>query len=406
MMRAARPTKFATMPKSIRILVYGMFGAANFGDELFARVVADAIAVDSRFGVPTVLTSDAFVTRDSIGVPHEAVEGSALTAQLRNFDAVRDAVRAADHVLIGGGALFGEGFLRASIVHAVAVAAAAYAAGTPYTLHGIGVDRVNLTINRRITRWCFRNAERVMVRSERDRQQALAITGLNVERGVDLNHAWLRANAATAERLKPVLCINLQHALKVEDPVVAHIVRDYRNRGYFVRWIVPSDGDAERVRDHYTGQFDQLSVTPTLDNEAAALRSGTAFLTQRFHHTMAGLQSPHPVEAIVSSKKVYDLVAQLRDAGAHVDQVRASSRVADEVVSIPPSPERDMLTRQWAKESNLQLSSVLNGIAKEAAHPRKRPATSSLPLALMNAVFLGYYALDRLAPLRYVGAMP
>ena len=226
---------------AMKVLLAGMFGAGNFGDELFARVVAEQMILDNRFDTPIVLTSSKEVTRRNVpgAIPLSA---SALVAQRRNFANLVRVIRDMDHVLIGGGALFGEAFLRTSVVGTSVVAAIAYALGKPYTLHGIGIDRISMRANTKMLRWCLRNAESVVCRSEVDYRSALAAGCRNPILGVDINHYWLRDYMRSRHDGMRFFTVNLQHALARKDDRIASLLDSLRENGQSIQWVFPNRG--------------------------------------------------------------------------------------------------------------------------------------------------------------------
>lgn len=388
----------------MRLLIAGMFGPGNFGDELFARVVTEAIAADGRFAPPLVLTTDEEVTaRSAPGA--EAVAASALAVQARHTSRLRERLESLDYVLIGGGALFGEAFLRTSVVQTAAIAALAYRFGVPYGFHGLGIDGLRSDINRYLASWTLRHAHQVVCRSDVDLHAAKSFGADNAELGVDLNHAWLRRNArddGASDKLNTRLTVNLQHALSSRDAGLVSILRTYREDGFRIHWVAANPTALKVAERLYVFRGDTTEVCRTVDSEAAALRCSSHYLTQRFHHTIAALHSRGTVVTIISSTKVSTLIRQLREAGVQVETLRRNEG-EDDIVRIPYSAARDRLTAGWADAAREQLKGVLG--AALSARPRSTPSAleRTAPIVVMNAVFAAQYLLDRVRPLGYQG---
>lgn len=387
----------------MKLHVYGLFGGTNFGDELFAKYIVDRIHEAGGFSVPYLFTEDEAWSRRNVADFVPVVGFPVPNAGLRNWWRGLRSLRNSGGLLFGGGGLFNEVFLRADVVSKAIVLAACKLYGVPYIMHGIEIGYVGSRLNRWLTGWALRNAERVICRNRGSRLRAREVYGMRVKLGADINQAWLLDLMATDPREasgRPRFVINLQHSLDLDDDYARRLIEQQRAAGYSAVFLTGNEAEGAAIRDRFGDLVDELILAPTVASTARALRSGDAFLTERFHYTMAALHSNRPTYVIVSSTKVRQLLERLTRASVPLTTLRGGGTDRT-VLYTAGSPEQAALTAEWGRTARQQLTSVLRQFLSRPDADRRSFRPQYIPLLVaFYTVFVWYYLLDRFFPLR------
>lgn len=391
----------------IKLLIYGLFGGDNFGDELFSKVIVERINETDSFAQPAVFTESEELTRLNVDGFDAITSFPIPNGGLGTWYEAFGAYRRADGLLFGGGGLFNEVFLRAGIPGKGIVLATARLFNLPYVLHGIEIGFVGSSLNKYITAWSLRHARRVIVRNQGSIDRARTLAGVTPELGVDINHGWLQRKMSPPST-RPAgeprrLVVNMAHSLALEDATVTGIMEDRKREGYRVVFIANNQSEYDKVAARFTGLADEIVLAPTVASTTEVLQGGDAFLTERFHFTMAALHANRPTTVIVSSSKVRELLEYVGQAGATLEIVRPGGEVR-EIIAVNGSPEQAAAVARWAERSDAQLGGVIDAMQATEQGEAGTLNLKYLPVVLgFYAIFGVYYIMDRFKPLnRYL----
>ncbi len=384
----------------MKTLIYGLFGTTNFGDELFSKVVAGAVNRHPKLSTPYLITTN---PKESARNVENAEFITGYPLPKAGFGAWRNTLTAyqkASGLFFGGGGLFNEVFLRAGIPAHGLIVATAKVFNVPYVIHGVELGYVGSATNKWITGWSLRNAYRVLCRNQQSVDRARDVYGVDIELGLDLNHAWLHEQMSKekpAPAGRPRFVVNLQHSLDTEDQLIDDILGAKRAEGFEIIYVANDPEEAGQFRARFSDAADEVIAPNTVDALTAQWRTGDAFLTERFHFTMAALHADAPTTVIVSSSKVRDLVCKIRQSGAGVKTLREEEG-SRAVYELAPSSERRDTVGNWAARSRRQLEGVVDDIATERA-AKKGGAGTLLIVFAFSVILIGNYVLDKFSPL-------
>ena len=326
-----------------KLLIYGLFGGDNYGDELFSKVIVERITATEGFAEPFLFTESDRLSRLNVD-GFDPIAGFPIPNRgLSTWYTALSAYRDGDGLLFGGGGLFNEVFLRAGIPGKGIVLATARLFNLPYVLHGIEVGFVGSGLNKYITAWCLRHARRVLVRNQGSIDRARTLADVTPELGVDINHGWLQRKMSPPSTRPageaPRLVVNLQHSLALEDATVTGLMEARKREGYRLIFLANNQSEYDKVAARFTGLADEIVLAPTVGATTEVLQGGDAFVTERFHFTMAALHANRPTTVIVSSSKVRELLEYVGRAGATLETVRPGGKVR-EIIAVNGSPEQ------------------------------------------------------------------
>lgn len=170
----------ASQPKGLRsAYAVGFFGVPNLGDELLALCVTRRLR--ERWGARDVrvMVMSEEVARAYAGLRDVMlVEGFCPTPEyLRNICTHVSAIRRADVMTIGGGALIADAYTWTSILRYGVQAIWAVLLGKPYVFVGLGVSQIRRRWLRPIARFALKHAACVYVRDEKSAEQAERFIG-------------------------------------------------------------------------------------------------------------------------------------------------------------------------------------------------------------------------------------
>ena len=383
-------------------MIFGLFGTNNFGDELFSKVITDSVHHHDDLGVPYLFTTSGSSSARNV-VEFEAIDGYPLPRHgFAKWLKALSAFANADGLLFGGGGLFNEVFLRAGIASYGVTLATAKVFGVPYIMHGVEIGYVGTPLGRLVTSWCLNNASKVICRNDLSIQRAQDLYGLTIERGVDINHAWLQVQMADEKKqanTRKKFIVNLQHSLKQADAGVDEILRDKAAAGFEVVFVTNDDGKAPVIKSRFSGFEYDLVIAPTIQETIDVWKQGDEFLTERFHFTMASLHANLPTTVILSSSKVRELMETLKTAGLEFTHLRNDGMNRD-ILRVEPSEQRAATVRGWAEASEAQLGNVIETISAESQKPTAAERIGAgIVLPFFFGILVVQYVLDKVAPL-------
>jgi len=391
----------------LHLLVYGLFGGYNFGDELFSKVIVEEINKRDTFANPYLFTKNAENSNHNVNGFHPLLGFPLPKKGFQDWRKALRAYRKSDGLLFGGGGLFNEVFLRAGIPAKGIILATAKAYQIPYVLHGLEIGYVKSPLNRFVTKWALRNAHRVICRNESSLERARQLYGTEVDFGVDINQGWLndqlRESTDPQEAaLKPnrKVVINLQQSLVVEDDQVQQVIQGYRDQGYQAIFLVNNKREQGVVKARFAKGEEAIILALTVQETIEVLQEGDAFIAERFHYTMAALHANRPTTIFVSSTKVREMLDELAKQGSTVNVLREEAGKRS-ILEIPPSAARATLTEHWGQRATTQLTGVLDGFTIADKEKITGLSISSAFMAvLFYAIFAIQYLLDKYRPLQ------
>lgn len=383
--------------------VYGLFGGHNFGDELFSKYIIDVINQDPDLDPPYLVTNNKtnssknvenFIPLEGYPTPNKG---------LKNWWSAFRSFRISDGLLFGGGGLFNEVFLRASIPGKAVLLATAKLNGVPYVLHGLEIGYVGSRINKALTKWSLKNAEMVICRNVTSIERAKDLYGVEAELGADINQAWLNeqmssVNTSLATQQPRTLIVNLQHSLRAKDEITREILEQKRKEGYHAAFLINETAEKVAIETQFQGLIDDIKIARTVQETIEVLKMGDAFLTERFHFTMAALHANKPTTIVVSSTKVKELLNQLEVRGGDIQSIRDVPGQRP-VVHLEGSAVQAEVVNEWANTSRQQLLRVIQTL-KSYSGDRSTSIIYLFHIIVFYLIFIWYYLLDKFFPLR------
>ncbi len=308
----------------MKILISGLFGVANFGDELFSKVISEELK-DRGYDDLFVFTYDDSITKKNVTGKYTVFPAFSFYSStiLKNIRTMRKI----DLTLIGGGGLFNQVFFFQTIPNYSAPALLALLFGKQYAIHGIEIGSIKSPFLKSLTQFVFKNASYVMYRDQKSFDRALAKTE-NHFIGKDLSHSFLNRyfGKSRISIENGLLVINLQHALKYKEEEVLGLIDQLKDRVGSIKIVVVSKEEAvdATVFASKIAFSSAISVDyfEDIDTNLSVLASADILITEKFHFTLAGFHSQKEQYVISRTTKVREFVKDCQlNAESGVEQL-------------------------------------------------------------------------------------
>lgn len=341
----------------MNVLICGLFGVGNFGDELFSFIISDEIMKDRKNTI-YISTHNPHKTRLNVKVPFSYFPAFSYYSPniFRNINTMRKI----DYTLIGGGGLFNQVFFFQTIPNYAAPALLALLFNKQYAMHGIEVGSIKSPFLKKLTQFVFDHASFVMYRD----QKSFDTTGAGLPEhflGVDLSHSYFNAyfKYHTIQTIPGLLVMNLQTAFTFNREVLESLLKTLIHRVTAIKMLVVTQGE-KKYAEEFLKSFewlDQSIITiicsEIIEENMAELAAAEILITEKFHFTIAGLHSGKEQYVFAISSKVKYL---LKECISHTTGV--VEKTNDIIYRINPAPERQLYTDALAAQAKQYFAAL------------------------------------------------